>query len=110
MVDAGVADALAAFGARHADVASARERAPEPAFEVYAENWDAVQVFSALSTQWRMAAFSGFGAARLVHTGLDYSAIEPVYRLIGIGRDRRAAIFQQIRVMEEAALDALLPE
>lgn len=110
VVDAGVADALAAFGARQADVKLAREQAPEPAFEVYEENWDAVQVFSALSTQWRMSAFSGFGAARLVHTGLDYGAIEPVYRLIGIRRDRRAAIFQQIRVMEEAALDALLPE
>ncbi|MFM0192420.1 DUF1799 domain-containing protein [Paraburkholderia strydomiana] len=105
-----MADALAAFGARSSDVNMAREQVPEPAFEVYEENWDAVQVFSALSTQWRMSAFSGFGAARLVHTGLDYAAIEPVYRLIGIRRDRRAAIFEQIRVMEEAALDALLPE
>jgi hypothetical protein len=76
---------------------------------VYEENWDAVQVFSALSTQWRMSAFSGFGVARLVHTGIDYGAIEPVYRLLGIARASRAAIFQQLRVMEEAALDALQP-
>jgi hypothetical protein len=110
VVDDGVADALSAFGAREIDVKQARELAPEPAFEVYDENWDAVQVFLALSTQWRISALSGFGAARMVHTGIDYGAIEPVYRLLDIPRGRRVAIFQQLRVMEGAALDALHPD
>jgi hypothetical protein len=101
-VDAGVAAALAAFGAR--------EQQAENDFEVYPENWRAVQVFLALSTQWRTVAISTMTKARIVHTGLDYAAIETVFRMMGVRPKRRAAIFQKLRVMEEAALDALLPE
>ncbi|TCK96252.1 DUF1799 domain-containing protein [Paraburkholderia sp. BL9I2N2] len=109
-VDAGVAAALAAFGARPEDVERAREQQAENDFEVYPENWRAVQVFLALSTQWRTVAISTMTRARLIHTGLDYAAIEPVFRMMGIKPKRCAAIFQKLRVMEEAALDALLPE
>lgn len=109
-IDHGVATALAAFGAREHDVAVARERAAEPEFEVYPENWDAVQLFLALSTQWRAVAFGTMASARVLHTGLDYTAVESVARLTGIPRSRRAAVFQQIRVMEEAALDVLLSD
>jgi hypothetical protein len=110
VVDAGVAAALAAFGARQADVETARAQQADRDFEVYPENWKAVQVFLAMSTQWRTAAFSTMAGARLVHLGLDYNALEPVLRLLCIRQPkRRAAIFQKLRVMEEAALDALLP-
>lgn len=109
-IDHGVATALAAFGARDRDVDAARERAVEPDFEVYPENWDAVQLFLALSTQWRAVAFGTLASARVLHTGLDYTAVESVARLTGIPRSRRAAVFQQLRVMEEAALDVLLSD
>lgn len=46
----------------------------------------------------------------MLHTGLDYSALEPVLRLLDVKRKRRAALFQQIRVMEEAALEVLLSD
>jgi hypothetical protein len=109
-VDSGVAAALAAFGARPEDVARAREQQADTDFEVYPENWLAVQVFLALSTQWRAVGISTMTKARIVHTGLDYAVIEPVFRMMDIKPKRRAAIFQKLRVMEEAALDALLPE
>ncbi|QNB12780.1 DUF1799 domain-containing protein [Paraburkholderia tropica] len=109
-MDDGVASALAAFGARTQDVDAARKQAAPAAFEVYAENWDAVQLFEALSTQWRAVAFGTMASARIVHMGLDYAAIEPVARLIGIGKRRRPAVFQQLRVMEDAALAVLLAE
>ena len=108
-IDAGVADALAAFGARAEDVAQARTQQSEPEFGVYPENWPAVQVFLALTTQWRTVAVSTWGSARLIQTGLDYSAIEPVMKLTGVKPKRRAAIFEKVRIMEEAALDALFP-
>ncbi|MFM0736813.1 DUF1799 domain-containing protein [Paraburkholderia xenovorans] len=109
-VDAGVAAALAAFGARSEDVERARKQQTEDDFDVYPENWPAVQVFLALSTQWRAVGISTMTKARIVHTGLDYAVIEPVFRMMGIKPKRRVAIFQKLRVMEEAALDALLPD
>ncbi|WP_322105851.1 DUF1799 domain-containing protein [Paraburkholderia sp. J41] len=110
MIDEGVASALAAFGARQSDVDAARKQAAEAAFEVFPENWDAVRLFEALSTQWRAVAFGTMAGARVLHMGLDYAVFEPVARLIGIRKRRRAAVFQQIRVMEDAALGVLLSE
>lgn len=109
MVDAGVAAALAAFGARPVDVDTAIAQQVDRDFSVYPENWQAVQVFLAMSTQWRTVAFSSVGGARLIQTGIDYTALEPVLRLLGVKPKRRAALFQKLRIMEEAALDALLP-
>ena len=103
-------DALAAFGARPADLEVAALQSAETAFEVYPENWEAVRVFVAMTTQWRMTGIAGFGGASMLHTGLDYSALEPVFRMLGVKRRRRAALFQQIRVMEEAALEVLLAD
>ncbi|MEX3951976.1 DUF1799 domain-containing protein [Paraburkholderia sp. EG287B] len=106
-IDDGVASALAAFGARQVDVDSARERARESDFEVYPDNWETVQVFLALGTQWRAIAVSTMASARVLQTGIDYGAIDPVFRLLGVARKRRAAVFEKLRVMEEAALDVM---
>jgi hypothetical protein len=103
-------EALAAFGARPADLEIAASQAADAAFEVYPENWEAVRVFVAMTTQWRMTGIAGFGGASMLHTGLDYSSLEPVLRLLDVKRKRRAALFQQIRVMEEAALEVLLAD
>jgi len=42
-----------------------------------------------------------------VLTGLDYTAIAPVVKGLGIKRKRRPALFQDLRTMERAALQAL---
>lgn len=107
-VDDNVVRALAAFGACDADLRRANELKTDSTFQVFPENWEAVNVFLALATQWRMVGVATFGAARIVQTGIDYVALEPVMRLMGIKRSRRAQIFARIRLMEDAALEVIM--
>lgn len=72
-------------------------------FEVFAENWTAVQAFLAMQTQWRVAVGMG-GAARI---GLDYAAIPAVFSGLAIPRGERGGIFAALRIMEAAALPEL---
>jgi hypothetical protein len=65
--------------------------------DVYPENWTAVRVFDALSTQWRVSMAGP--------TGLDYAALPVVFELLGI--DDRAAVFDDLRILERAALEEL---
>lgn len=62
-------------------------------------NLEAVRVFWALSTQWRIVA--GMTATRV---GLDYTAIRPVLDLLEIPSERWPRVFDSLRVMESAAL------
>ncbi len=82
--------------ARHAD------RDEEELFEIWPENADALELFIALQTQWRVAA--GFGVAYL---GLDYAGVEHAMRLRGVKRAERARLFEKIQAMESAALREL---
>jgi hypothetical protein len=72
---------------------------------VYPENWAALNVFLAMSTQWRTAIVAGaFGGGGVIMVGMEYTAIEPVCRLMGVRKRERADVFARLRVMEEAAL------
>lgn len=73
---------------------------PDEDFAVWPENWDAVQVFLAMSTQWRFAV----GMGNAIWQGLDYTALPVVERRLGI-RDR-ADCFARLRVIEAAAVRA----
>lgn len=64
--------------------------------EVWESNWPSALAFSALATQWRMGSDGPIG--------LDYTAIPPTLRLIGIGRSQWPQVFDDVRVMEDAAL------
>ena len=64
-------------------------------FEVLPENWETVQVFCAVSTQWRV----GTGGV----VGLDYNALFQVMALYDIS-DRKS-VFDGIRVMEATMLE-----
>lgn len=64
--------------------------------EIWPENWLAFEVFAAMQTQWR----AGMNGA----TGLDYAALEPVMRLHGIPKRKRAEVFEAVRLMEGEAL------
>ena len=55
-------------------------------------------LFLSLATQWRWCPMSG---RRL---GLDYTAIEPAARMQAIAMNAR--LFHDLRLMEQAALDA----
>ena len=67
-------------------------------FAVYPENWKAVQLFLKLGTQWRVGPMGGF-------FGLDYSAVDSVMNLCRVRKKRK--VFEQIRIMEVAALSIL---
>jgi hypothetical protein len=53
-----------------------------------------------MSTQWKIAA--GMGGA--IRTGLDYTALEPVARSVGIPVPISPRCFADFRQMEAAAL------
>lgn len=83
-------EALAAFGL-------AREDEPEDAhYDVWPENWPAVQVFSAMQTQWSVSMAGP--------TGLRYEALPVVMRLRGIPRRDWQDAFYGLQVMESEAL------
>lgn len=70
---------------------------------VWPENWTAVSLFSAMITQWRTGGMGGL-------VGLDYGVIPTVAMMAGVNPtpDEWPALFHDLRVMEAAALDALL--
>lgn len=70
--------------------------APEPV-EVWPENWQAVEVFDALGTQWAVAP-SGKAI------GLRYEAMPLVMRIHAVAPADRRQVFEDVRVMENAVL------
>ena len=79
---------LASFGLTSDDVAVT--------VEIWHENYESFSVFNALSTQWRHS-MNGV-------TGLDYNVLPNVLRLLNIARSEWSHIFDDIRIMESAAL------
>lgn len=67
--------------------------------EVWPDNLSAVNVFIAMSSQWR----TGMSGA----TGLDYSALPEVWRRTKTPIAERDEIFDQLRVLEDAALETM---
>lgn len=66
---------------------------------VWPEHWQALGLFDALSTQWRI----GYSGA----TGLDYGAICAVFDLVGVPDTDRAERFEELRIMEGEALKVM---
>ena len=64
--------------------------------EVWPDNQESVDVFIAMSTQWT----HGFGGA----TGLRYEALDEVWKRLRVPVKKRDGIFNDLRVMEGAAL------
>ena len=66
-------------------------------FEVWEENWDAVEMFLRLQTQWRVGMNGPIG--------LDYGAADWLFRLYLV-KDP-ASLLEDLQVMEAAALAAM---
>lgn len=66
---------------------------------VWPENWPAVRVFEAMATQWS----EGFRGK----TGLRYESLKEVRIGLGIKKKAWREVFEGIRVMEAAALEAM---
>jgi Phage related hypothetical protein (DUF1799) len=67
-------------------------------FGVWLENWDVLDLFLRLQTQWRTGPMGGV-------IGLDYGGVEALFRLCGV--KKKAEIFDMIQAMEFAALPVL---
>lgn len=74
------------------------EEASGPPIEVWPDNMASVQVFIDLSTQWRRAGMTG------AKCGLDYAALPPIFAIRGVPKKQWSAIFDDVRVMEDAVL------
>ncbi|QUN29548.1 DUF1799 domain-containing protein [Cupriavidus sp. KK10] len=96
-----MAEMLEAFGVASDCVDEVRARGSAEDCPVHADNWESLQLFLTVQTQWHQVA----GIAGCVRTGLNYPAIETPLRLYGVKRKRRAALFNDLRVMEAAALE-----
>jgi len=70
-----------------------------PKTDLWPDNIGAVNVFISMSTQWRV----GMGGP----TGLDYNALASVMDLVGVPKEDRPAIFDDVRVLEDAALETI---
>lgn len=66
-------------------------------FEVWPENWLPFQVFSQVSTQWRV----GYGGP----TGLDYSQVKWVMELMQVKKPLE--VLHAIRTLESSALKTM---
>lgn len=86
----------------HVPAAAIEEDDVVDVWNIHAE---AVRLFMACAGQWRVAALSTFSRARLVRTGLDYTAVEATMRMLRI-RDKRGVVFAQIRQLEQFAIEA----
>lgn len=67
--------------------------------EVWPENWQTVDLFIAIATQWRIA----MGGP----TGLDYNVLFRMIDNLGLPSNDWKVAFDDIRVMESAALESM---
>jgi hypothetical protein len=67
--------------------------------EVWPENWQALQLFARLSTQWRVG-MNGPG-------GLSYEAAYPLMDRLQLSQDELGQLFADLQVMEQAALTVM---
>lgn len=67
--------------------------------EVWPENWPAFELFERVRTQWH----AGFSKP----TGLRYEAVYPLLDRAASSREEWDQLFEDIRVMERAALSAM---
>lgn len=74
------------------------------AVEIWPENLRAYEVFDALAGQWRFRP-NGMGLG--VPIALERTAIPPTLELLAVPRADWLQLFEDLRVMESAALQAM---
>lgn len=77
-------------------------------FEIDEECLDAVRLFLACGTQWRMTAVSGLGGGAVFRTGLDYPAVQSTAAALSI--QWNADTLSDLQEIEQAALSAWTDE
>ena len=69
-------------------------------FEIHADNVETWSVFLAMSSQWNIS----LGVVS-VRTSLKYEALDFVFRMKRVPHKRQPVIFEELRRMENAALE-----
>ena len=87
---------LEAFGAPPEIVELARAQNTQKTFEVWPENWQTLEIFTRMMTQWKSGPMGGF-------IGMDYSALPFMFKLYLVEDQKEC--FESIQVMELAALE-----
>ncbi|MBA4381049.1 MAG: hypothetical protein C0406_00645 [Sideroxydans sp.] len=87
-----------AFGCCASDIDS--EDGSLKDFELWPENLESFTAFRQCNTQWRWKIVG----TKLIYTGLDYQGVRMV--LWGLKLKDARSVFNDIRVMEEAAIEA----
>jgi hypothetical protein len=64
--------------------------------QCWTDNWQALQVFSALSTQWNVGPNGA--------VGMRYEAFPIIFEAFGIKKKARAELMYLLRIMENEAL------
>jgi len=72
------------------------EEASGPPVELWPDNAQSVNVFMAMSTQWRMGPIGP--------SGLDYNVLPEVWRRLKVAPVDRDQVFQDLMAMEDEAL------
>lgn len=72
------------------------EEIPDDEIDVWDINWNTFCLFDSMRTQWRV----GMGGA----TGLDYSSLPAVAKMLGIKKKELQDMFSDIQAMENEAL------
>lgn len=67
-------------------------------FEIWKENWPALEMFLRMNTQWNI---SGMGAV----LGLNYVALEVMFRVFKV-KDRKK-LLEEIQLIERGAMDVI---
>ncbi|BCW89958.1 hypothetical protein sos41_31260 [Alphaproteobacteria bacterium SO-S41] len=91
--------------ARLGATAETAESDDDDAIEVLAENEDAVRLFLAAGTQWRVAVLPHPKGAILMRTALDYAVLPVVAGALGLTLD--ADLLDQLQTIEAEAAHAM---
>jgi len=87
------------------EAATAATASPSSAeFEVWPENWQTLEIFLDLSSCW---TWLSAGLITPIRIGIAATEIEATLRLHGLRGKRRRNRYQEIRLMEAAALEVL---
>jgi len=70
-------------------------------FQVWEENWQVLEIFLKVQTQWRV------GMGGLI--GLDYSAVAWVLKLVA-SEDQHLTLLDDLQIMERAVLSLIAKE
>jgi hypothetical protein len=67
--------------------------------EVWPDNWTVIRVFNVMSTQWVVGACGP--------VGLNYAVLPEVWRRTKVSPADRDDVFEDLRVMEQSALQTI---